>query len=58
MWNIAKFPRKATNANIRQAKKEFLLSELKRNEKNAKSFEKPLGYLFPRTRDAQVMKLC
>ena len=39
-WNIAKYLRNVTNSNIRQAKKEFILAELRKNQNNAKKIWK------------------
>ena len=46
-WNIAKFLRNITNSNIRSAKKEFILSELKENENNMKKFWKVIRKVVP-----------
>ena len=46
-WNIAKHLRNATNSNIRQAKKEFILNELKENENNCKKFWKTIRKVVP-----------
>ena len=47
MWNIAKYLRNLTNANIRHAKREFILHELKQNENNAKKFWKIIQSVVP-----------
>ena len=46
-WNIAKHLRNTTNSNIRQAKKEFILNELKENENNCKKFWKIVQEVVP-----------
>ena len=46
-WNIAKHLRNTTNSNIRQAKKEFILDELKQNEKDPKKFWKVIREVIP-----------
>ena len=46
-WNIAKFLRNTTNSNIRQAKREFILGELKTHENNAKKFWKVIKEVMP-----------
>ena len=46
-WNIAKYLRNTTNSNIRQAKCEFVLSELRENEGNAKKFWKIIRGVIP-----------
>ena len=46
-WNIAKYLRNTTNSNIRQAKREFVLDELKQNEKNPKKFWKVIREVIP-----------
>ena len=47
VWNIAKFLRNVTNFNIRSAKREFILNELKENEDNAKKFWKVIRKVVP-----------
>ena len=37
-WNIAKYLRNTTNSRIRQAKRQFVLAELKEHQNNAKRF--------------------
>ena len=39
-WNVAKYLRNLTNSNIRQAKRAFILRELRENENNCKKFWK------------------
>ena len=46
-WNIAKYLRNVTNTNIRQAKREFILTELKENENNCKKFWKIIREIIP-----------
>ena len=46
-WNIAKYLRNLTNSNIRQARREFVLSELKENESDAKKFWKVIRGIIP-----------
>ena len=46
-WNIAKHLRNATNTNIRQAKREFILNELRENENNCKKFWKVIRRVIP-----------
>ena len=46
-WNIAKYLRNVTNSNIRQARREFVLTELKENEGNAKKFWKVIRGVIP-----------
>ena len=47
MWNIAKHLRNITNSHIRQAKRDFVLNELKQNENNAKKFWKVIRSVIP-----------
>ena len=47
LWNIAKYLRNLTNTNIRCAKREFVLSELKKNENDAKKFWKVIRSVIP-----------
>ena len=46
-WNIAKFLRNVTNSNIRQAKRDFVLEELKQNERNPRKFWKVIRGVIP-----------
>ena len=46
-WNIAKHLRNVTNANIRQAKKDYILNELRQNEADAKKFWKVIQKVVP-----------
>ena len=46
-WNIAKHLRNVTNSNIRQAKRDFILEELKNNEKDSKKFWKVIRQVIP-----------
>ena len=46
-WNIAKHLRNTSNSNIRQAQKEFILSELKENEDNCKNVWKTIRKVIP-----------
>ena len=46
-WNIAKFLRNKANYYIRQAKREFILNELRENENNAKQFWKTIREIIP-----------
>ena len=46
-WNIAKFLRNVTNANIRQSRREFVLRELEENENNSKKFWKVIRDVIP-----------
>ena len=47
LWNIAKHLRNLVNSNIRHAKREFVLGELKHNENNAKKFWKVIRSVIP-----------
>ena len=47
MWNIAKHLRNITNSNIRHAKRDFVLHELKQNEHNVKKFWKVIRSVIP-----------
>ena len=47
MWNIAKFLRNVTNANIRHAKRDFIIHELNQNEGNPKKFWKVIQSVVP-----------
>ena len=51
-WNIAKFLRNAVNSNVRQAKREFVLNELKENENNCKKFWKVIKKVIPSKKGA------
>ena len=51
-WNIAKFLRNTVNSNIRQAKREFVLSELKEHENNPKKFWKVIKGVIPTKKDS------
>ena len=46
-WNIAKYLRNVTNANIRSAKREFILEELEANKDNCKRFWKVIREVIP-----------
>ena len=46
-WNIAKYLRNTTNSNIRQAKRDFVLDELRQNERNPKKFWKVIRDVIP-----------
>ena len=46
-WNIAKHLRNTTNCNIRQAKRDFILIELKVHENDAKKFWKVIRKVVP-----------
>ena len=46
-WNIARYLRNVTNTNIRQAKREFILNELRENENNCKKFWKVIREIIP-----------
>ena len=46
-WNIAKHLRNTTNANIRKAKRDFILEELEANENNCKKFWKVIRKVIP-----------
>ena len=46
-WNIAKHLRNVTNANIRQAKREFILNELQIHDSDPKRFWKVLHKVIP-----------
>ena len=46
-WNIAKYLRNITNTNIRQAKRDFILNELKENENDCKKFWKIIREVLP-----------
>ena len=46
-WNVAKHLRNTTNYNIRQAKREFILNELKTYENDAKKFWKVIRTVVP-----------
>ena len=47
VWNIAKFLRNTVNTNIRRAKRDFILKELRHNENNAKKFWKTIKSVLP-----------
>ena len=47
LWNIAKHLRNLTNSNIRHAKRDFVLNELKQNENNPKKFWKVIRSVIP-----------
>ena len=51
-WNIAKHLRNVTNSYIRQAKRDFILDELKHNESNAKKFWKVIREVIPSEKTA------
>ena len=46
-WNVAKFLRNQTNRNIRQAKREFILDELRTHDENPKKFWKVIHKVVP-----------
>ena len=46
-WNIAKHLRNTTNYNVRQARAEFILSELEANSKDQKKFWRTIKKVFP-----------
>ena len=46
-WRIARFLRNRTNSNIRQAKRDFVLDELKQNQNNPKKFWKVIREIIP-----------
>ena len=46
-WNIAKYLRNIANSSMRQAKREFILQELKENENNCKKFWKTIREVIP-----------
>ena len=46
-WNIAKYLRNLNNANIRRAKREFILEELEANADNCKKFWKVIQDVIP-----------
>ena len=46
-WNIAKYLRNITNSSIRQAKREFILDELRENDRDAKKFWKVIRKVVP-----------
>ena len=46
-WNIAKYLRNVTNSRIRQAKREFVLAELKEHQNDAKKFWKTIKEVVP-----------
>ena len=46
-WNIAKYLRNVTNSRIRQAKREFVLDELKVHQNDAKKFWKVIKSVVP-----------
>ena len=47
LWNIARHLRNVTNFNIRQAKKDFILNELKEHDDDAKKFWKVIRKVVP-----------
>ena len=49
-WNIARYLRNLTNSNIRQAKREFILDELKTHQDNSKKFWKVIKETIPTCR--------
>ena len=51
-WNIAKFLRNTTNSHIRNAKREFILNELRENEDNAKKFWKVIRKVIPSSKSS------
>ena len=46
-WNIAKHLRNSTNSNIRQARREFILNELREHKSNYKKFSKTIRSVIP-----------
>ena len=52
-WNIAKHLRNITNANIRQAKREFILDELNTHNDDPKIFWKVIHKVVPTSKSAQ-----
>ena len=52
-WNIAKHLRNITNSNIRQAKREFILQELKTHENDTKKFWKTIKKVIPPSKAAR-----
>ena len=46
-WNIAKYLRNITNSNIRQAKRDFILDELREHDGDAKKFWKVIRKVVP-----------
>ena len=46
-WNIAKHLRNVTNANIRRARRDFVLDELQSNEKDYKKFWRTIRTVIP-----------
>ena len=46
-WNIAKYLRNATNSNIRQAKRDFILEKLNHNKNEPKKFWKTIRKVMP-----------
>ena len=56
-WSIAKHLRNVTNFNIRQARREFILADLKENKSNAKKFWKVIRGVIPsdkKTTDSSI----
>ena len=51
-WNIAKHLRNTTNANIRRAKRDFILDELEANRDNCKKFWKVIREVIPSDKQA------
>ena len=52
-WNIARHLRNVTNANIRQAKRDFILEKLEVNQNNAKKFWKVIREVVPTDKGAK-----
>ena len=46
-WNIEKYLRNVTNSNIRQAKRDFVLNQLKQSKNNPKRFWKTIRSVIP-----------
>ena len=46
-WNVARYLRNVTNSNIRQAKREFVLDELRHHDDNPKKFWKVIRKIVP-----------
>ena len=56
MWNIAKYLRNITNSNNGLAKRELVLSELKKNENNAKIIWKVIRSVIPSDTETELRR--
>ena len=57
-WNIAKYLRNTVNTNVRKAKREFVLKNLKRMKTMQRSFGKSLRELCPMTKGSLTVTFC